>query len=118
MDAVSRRDFLAAGTLFVSARSYSRIVGANDRIQIGLIGCGHRSAGHPQMLKMSAETDPNFQLRNHCDLWSVNRERAADDAQKLFGKRPKTFQYSEEMLPAPDLDAVINATGHHQQPKL
>src|SRR2546428_1394370 len=64
MDAVSRRDFLAAGTLLLSARSYSRIVGANDRIQIGLIGCGHRSAGHRQMLKMSAETDPNFDLRS------------------------------------------------------
>ena len=94
MDSVSRRDFLTAGTLLLSARSYARIVGANDRIQIGLIGCGHRSAGHRQMLKMSAETDPNFDLRSVCDLWSVNRERAADDAQRLFGKRPRTFQYS------------------------
>src|SRR5258707_15407283 len=50
MDTVSRRDFLTAGTgtLLLSARSYARIVGANDRIQIGLIGCGHRSAGHPR----------------------------------------------------------------------
>jgi hypothetical protein len=101
MDTVSRRVFLTAGTLLLSARSYARIVGANDRIQIGLIGCGHRSAGHRQMLKMSAETDPNFDLRSVCDLWSVNRERAAADAQRLFGKRPRTFQYSEEMLADP-----------------
>src|SRR5215472_12951784 len=60
MDTVSRRDFLAGGALLLTARSYSRILGANDRIQIGQIGCGHRAAGHRQMLRMSAETDPNF----------------------------------------------------------
>ena len=107
MDTVSRRDFLTAGTLLpLCSIVRAQLLGANDRIQIGLIGCGHRSAGHRQMLKMSAETDPNFDLRSVCDLWSVNRERAADDAQRLFGKRPRTFQYSEEMLADPDLDAV------------
>ena len=101
MDTVSRREFLATSTMLLSARSYSRILGANDRIQIGQIGCGHRSAGHRQMLKLSAATDPNFDLRSVCDLWSVNRERAADDVQRLFGHRPKTYQYSEEMLADP-----------------
>ena len=118
MDTVSRRDFLAAGTALLTARSYSRIIGANDRIQIGQIGCGHRSEGHRQMLKLSAETDRNFEVRSVCDLWSVNRNRAADDAQRLFGKRPKTFQYSEEMLADPDLDAVMIATGDHQHARV
>ena len=90
MDTVSRRGFLAGGALLLTARSYSRILGANDRIQIGQIGCGHRAVGHRQMLRMSAETDRNFDLRSVCDLWSLNRERAADDAQRLFGRRPKT----------------------------
>jgi len=117
MDTVSRRQFIAAGTVLLTARSYSRILGANDRIQIGQIGCGHRAQGHRQMLKLSAETDPNFDLRSVCDLWSVNRERAADDAQRLFGRRPKTFQYSEEMRADPDLHAVMIATGDHQHAK-
>src|SRR5437867_8378340 len=118
MDTVSRREFLATSTLILSAASYSRVVGANDRIQIGLIGCGHRSAGHRQMLKLSAETDSNFDLRSVCDLWSVNRERAADDAHRLFGRRPKTFQHSEEMLADPELDAVMIATGDHQHARI
>jgi predicted dehydrogenase len=119
MDAVSRREFLTTSTLLLStARSYSRILGANDRIQIGLIGCGHRSEGHRKMLKMSAETDPNFDLRSVCDLWSTNRERAADDVQRLFGKRPKMYQYSEEMLADKDLDAVMIATGDHQHARV
>jgi predicted dehydrogenase len=118
MDTVSRREFLATSTMLLSARSYSRIVGANDRIQIGLIGCGHRSAGHRQMLKLSADTDPNFDLRSVCDLWTVNRQRAADDAQRLFGHRPKAFQYSEEMLADRELDAVMIATGDHQHARV
>ena len=118
MDTVSRRKFLATSTFLLSARSYARILGANDRIQIGQIGCGHRASGHRKMLKLSAQTDPNFDLRSVCDLWSVNRERAADEAQRLFGKRPKTFQYSEEMLADPDLDAVMIGTGDHQHAKI
>ena len=116
-DNVSRRTFLGgAGSLALpmTALSYNRIVGANDRIQIGEIGCGHRSGGHRQMLKLSRETDPNFDVRSVCDIWSVNRERAADDVQRLFGKRPKTYKYSEELLADPELDAVIISTGDFQ----
>ena len=51
MNDVSRRKFLATGTALLTARSYARIVGANDRIQIGQIGCGHRASGHRTMLK-------------------------------------------------------------------
>ena len=102
----------------MTAWSYGRIVGANDRIQIGQIGCGHRAAGHRRMLKMSSETDSKFDLRSVGDLWSVNREMAADEAQELFGKRPKTHQYSEELLADSDLDAVMIGTGDHQHAKL
>jgi predicted dehydrogenase len=116
---LSRRTFLATGSaLSMTARSYARIIGANDRIQIGLLGCGHRSGGHRRMLKLSAQTDPNFDLRSVCELWTVNRERTADDVQRLFGARPKTFKYSEEMLADPQLDAVMIATGDHQHARI
>ena len=124
-DKLSRRDFLTraatvagAAALTGTAKSYSRIVGANDRIQIGQIGCSDRAFGHRNMLKMSAETDPNFDVRSVCDIWSVNREKGADHAKKLFGKRPKTFKYSEDLLADPDLDAVMIATGDHQHARI
>jgi predicted dehydrogenase len=124
-DKLSRRRFIgqaataAAGSAILptTARSYSRIVGASDRIQIGQIGCGHRALGLRHMLKLSARTDSNFDLRSVCELWSVNREKAADHVQELFGSRPKTFKYSEKMLADPDLDAVMIATGDHQHAK-
>lgn len=115
----TRRTFLAAGAaLPLTARSYARILGANDRLQIGQIGCGHRAQGHRKMLKLSSQTDPNFDFRSVCDLWSVNRERAAGDVQRLFGARPKTYQFSEEMLADAALDAVMIGTGDHQHARL
>src|SRR3981189_211699 len=119
--AVSRRDFIgraAVVALPFTARSYARIIGANDRIQVGEIGCGHRANGHRRRLKKSAATDPKFDLRSVCDLWSVNRERAADDAQQLFGARPKIYKYSEEILADRDLDAVMIGTGDHQHARI
>jgi len=120
-DKLSRRTFVGtAGSVVLpmTARAYSRIPGANDRIQIGQIGCGNRAGGHRRMLKLTSQTDPNFDLRSVCDIWSVNRERAADDAAQLFGKRPKTFKYSEELLADPELDAVMIGTGDHQHARL
>src|SRR5215212_4305825 len=91
----SRRSILGAvagATLLPrTARSYGRIIGANDRIQVGQIGCGHRATGHRRMLKLSAETDPRFDFRSVCDLWSVNRQRAVDHATHLFNASPKAY---------------------------
>lgn len=117
---VSRRNLmkLSAAMLPATARSYNRIVGANDRIQIGQIGCGHRATGHRRMLKLSAQTDPKFDLRSVCDLWSVNRERAADQSRELFGGRPRTYKYSEELLADAELDAVMIGTGDHQHARV
>src|SRR5262245_32161597 len=121
MEKVSRRTFFgAAGSaaLPLTARAYSRIRGANDRIQVAQIGCGNRARGHRQMLKLSSQSDPNFDLRSVCDLWSVNRERAADSGREMFGARPKTYKYSEDLLADRDLDAVMIGTGDHQHARL
>ncbi len=120
MNSVPRRDLVGTATVsaLFAARSYARIIGSNDRIQIGLMGCGNRSRGHRHMLKLTSETDPNFDLRSVCDLWSVNRDKAASDVEKLFGNRPKTYQYSEQMLADPELDAVMIGSGDHQHARL
>ncbi len=121
-DDFSRRAFLGsvAGSALLPqpAHSYRRIVRANDRIQIGQIGCGHRAVGHRRMLKLTAQDDPHFDFRSVCDLWTVNREKAAGHARDLFGTRPKTYKYYEEMLADPELDAVMIATGDHQHARI
>lgn len=119
---LSRRDVIRksaqTAALSLSALSYTRILGANDRIQIGQIGCGNRAAGLRRMLRMSQKSGAQFDFQSVCDLWSVARERAAKHAESLFGAAPKTYQYSEDLLADPDLDAVVVSTGDHQHARI
>ncbi|MBI5010005.1 MAG: Gfo/Idh/MocA family oxidoreductase [Bacteroidia bacterium] len=126
---LSRRSFLgktsaaiagaaiASGSSSLNAASYKRVMGANDRINIGFLGCGSRGSGHQNMIKMS-EKDKNLGVVAVCDIWKLNREKAAESCKKNFGTEVKQFRYSEEMLNMPDLDAVMIATGDHQHAKI
>lgn len=114
-DDMHRRDFLRTGAAAIgtSALSYGRITGANDRISIGQIGIGNRGrelAGIVAGLK----DNHNVEMTAVCDLWSVNRERAADHAGRTYGRAPRAFQYMEDLLALPDLDAVIISTADFQ----
>jgi len=101
----------------MEASSYNRIIGANDRINIGFLGCGARSRGHQNMAKDSAK-DKNLSVVAVCDIWKLNKEKAAANCKKLFGTDVKQFKYSEEMLKMPELDAVMIGTGDFQHAKL
>jgi predicted dehydrogenase len=125
---LSRRKFIGKATAGLagaaitmktaqSTSSYNRIIGANDRIRIGFLGCGDRGRNHQSMVKTS-EKDKNLAVVAACDIWKNNRERAAANCKKLFGNDIKQFKYSEEMLLMPDLDAVMIATGDFQHAKL
>ncbi len=121
--AVDRRQFLfdsamLAGTVnALSARSYARIVGANDRIRVAQLGCGGRSQGHVHMVHMASQRTP-VEVVAVCDIWSLARERRAAQVQDVFGTAPRVFKYSEEMLAMPGIDGVMIATGDHQHAKL
>jgi predicted dehydrogenase len=108
---------VAATASAAGAFSYARIKGANDRINIGFLGCGARSSGHRRMVGMSIK-DKNLGVVAVCDIWKLNREKAAEDCRKRFGSEVKQFKYSEEMLNLTDLDAVMIATGDHQHGRL
>jgi len=122
---LSRRQFIGrtaaaaagAAVLGQSAKSYGRILGANDRIQIGLLGCGSRGEGHINMIGMCRKSG-NLQVRSVCDIWTFNREKQRDLVKSQLGDDPKLFKYSEQMLADPDLDAVMIATGDHQHARL
>ncbi len=126
---VSRRDFIgqsSAGLFGVavssaassmSASSYKRIIGANDRINIGFLGCGTRSSDHQSMVKASAK-DKNLGVVAVCDIWKLNKQKAAANCKELFDTDVKQFKYSEDLLNMKELDAVMIATGDFQHAKL
>src|ERR1700734_934754 len=119
---IDRRTFVkqAVGALLATgmdARSYARVLGANDRIRIGQLGCGDRSQGHVHMVHLAAKQMP-VETIAVCDLWSVAREHRAEQVKRVFNLEPKTYKYSEEMLARKDIDGVMIATGDFQHAKL
>ncbi len=117
-----RRTFLrqATGTMIgagLSARSYGRVLGANDRIAIAQLGCGDRSEGHVHMAQMAAKQIP-VETIAVCDLWKLARERRAAQVKHAFNLDAKCYKYSEEMLANKDIDGVMIATGDFQHAKL
>src|SRR5579863_4187479 len=108
---------VAVSTAGMTARSYARIVGANDRIRLAQLGCGGRSQGHVHMTKMASEKMP-VETVAVCDIWSVAREARAAQVKRSFSLDPQSYKYSEEMLARNDIDGVMIATGDFQHAKL
>jgi predicted dehydrogenase len=105
---------LAAG---MEARSYGRVMGANDRIRLAQLGCGARSHGHVHMVQMAARHIP-VETVAVCDIWNLAREQRAAQVKQAFNLDPQSYKYSEEMLTAKDIDGVMIATGDFQHAKL
>ena len=113
---LSRRSFLkatgaVAAGMALSAKGYAAAAGANDRLNIGVIGCGGISQYHRGgLLKMRQEE--NIDILAVCDVWD---KRASDyaDVIKKAGGNPKVFHDYHDILAIKDIDYVLIATPEH-----
>ena len=109
---------LAGPTLLgATAISYARVPGANERIRLGHIGVGNRGRELASVVA-GLKSSHNVEMASVCDLWKVNRERAARTAADEYGRPPSSFQYVEDLLAVKDLDAVIISTADFQHAPL
>jgi predicted dehydrogenase len=119
---MDRRTFVlqtgaAALATGMSARSYGRILRSNDRIRLGIVGCGSRSEDLVDMAKLANQQSP-VEIVAVCDLWNKARERRAAQVKKEMNLEPQMYQYLEQMLARNDIDGVMIATGDFQHAKL
>jgi predicted dehydrogenase len=105
MPDITRRGFIAAATI-ATAHAYSQIQGANDRIRIGVIGCGGQATGHMRTLVKMRESD-NIDILEVCDVYD---KRAQQAAQLTGGKVVKDYR---SLLGNRDIDYVLIATPEH-----
>ena len=118
---IDRRSFLnqtaaamaGAGVFSSSAFSYSRIKGANDRILLGHIGVGDRGT-ELQWIASQLKDKQNVEMAAVCDLWKVNRDKAAARAQSVYGRAPRAYQYMDDLIAQKEIDAVIISTADFQ----
>jgi predicted dehydrogenase len=103
---VPRRDFIktVGAATAATALSYSRIIGANERVQLGLIGCGSRGVGvMNNFVKLG-----NVDVTALCDIYGAQFERA-----KQAASAAKTFTDHRRLLEAKNVDAVLIAVPDH-----
>jgi predicted dehydrogenase len=101
---LTRREFVAASA--ATALSYAQVKGSNDRLRIGVIGCGGQAMGHMRALVKMRESD-NCDVLAVCDVFDKRAEQAA---QLTGGKIVKDYR---KLLEDRDLDYVLIATPEH-----
>jgi len=105
----NRREFVTAAS--VTALRPERILGANDRIALAVIGCGERGLVK-EVLQFSKET--NLEVAAVCDTWRQQREKAAAAVKEASGKEPRMFVHYQDVLALKPIDAVLISTPDHQ----
>jgi predicted dehydrogenase len=113
----TRRDFLkragiATAAVSMSASSYARVVGANERILIGVIGCGDRGLrAHMPAIKHGA--DQNVEIVAVADPWRVRQEMASAQVNEWYGRSPRQFASYRGLLAMTEVNAVTIASPDH-----
>ena len=100
---VPRRTFLR-GVSAATALSYSRVYGANERVQLGLIGAGERGRGDMGKFVKSGTVD----VAAVCDIYAVQL-----DAAKTVAPKAQTFSDHRKLLEMKEVDAVLIGVPDH-----
>ena len=117
---VTRRDFLkkmgalamagAVSPSLVNAKSpKASVIGANDRINIGMIAC--RSMGWTDLL--NAINVPGVECVALCDIDKNILDSRAAELTKNKGKKPEIYGDYRKLLERKDIDAVLIGTPDH-----
>ena len=114
---VTRREFLdtvaigAAGLAVGStAKSYARILGANDRLNFAVIGLHSRAYAHLSALKANSNA---VHITYVCDVDSNTLKKFADNVQQEMGYPATPVKDFREILAQKDVDAITIAAPDH-----
>ena len=114
-----KRSALAAtgsylGAMGFGAASYANIIGANDRVRVGVVGFSDRfrSSLVPAFLDNCKEL--NFDMVAVSDIWKVKREAGQAHLKEKLGHEVKACRNNDELYASRDIDAVIISTADFQ----
>jgi len=121
----TRRNFikktsLATGALTfgvasgLSAKSYRKVLGANDRVRVGIVGFSNRCKGSLIPAFLNHNKNLNFEFVGVSDIWNRRREEGAAYLKEKTGDKMKVWRNNEEMYEDDKIDAVIISTADFQ----
>lgn len=115
----TRRDFLKAGAGTTAAGLVAmsglaeivppRVLGANDRVRVAVIGLHNRGNDHIKELSGL----PNVEIAALCDVYEPILNQRLDEVQKMGRPRPKGYQDLRKLFDDQSIDAVTIATPNH-----
>lgn len=94
----------------MSAKSYSKIIGANDRINVAIQGLGRRYQAY---LGGIYNKKSNVELLYLCDVMKSQRDSAAEVISKASSDKPKLENDIRNIINDKDVDAIFMATPDH-----
>lgn len=102
------------GTLGLSAKSYSRIIGANDRVNVGVVGFSdrHKDSHLPSFMNLYKEL--NFDIIAVSDIWKKRREEGVAMWKQKLGHDVTACMNNDDLYALKDLDAVFISTADFQ----
>jgi len=108
MKSFNRRQFVkgSIGAVAVTALSHKKIIGANDKIILGVMGVGGRGVSLIRHLVKRSD----IKIKYICDANTRQYDRPAEIVTEDHGYKPKFVQDFRKMLADTEVDAVINAT--------
>jgi len=103
---VTRRTFFQGAAYAAAA---TRVMGANDRVRVGIIGLGGRGQNHlSEFLRF-----PDSQVAALCDVNQPARERSQAVVQRAGSPKAKEFVDMRKLFDDKEIDAVTMATPNH-----
>ncbi len=120
----SRREFLKnsaktsaglyIGALGFSAKSYGNIIGANDRVRVGVVGYSDRHKSSHMPCFMNHYKELNFDLVAVSDIWKKRREEGAAAWKEKMQHDVVACRNNEEIYDKKLVDAVFIGTADFQ----
>ena len=104
-DPQTRRFFLGA----LTAASAVRVLGANDKVNVGIVGLGGRGSSHLNTYTGLAEA----QVVGLCDVNQAAREKAQATLARKNLAKANEYEDMRQMFADPKIEAVSIATPNH-----
>ncbi|MEO8659991.1 MAG: Gfo/Idh/MocA family oxidoreductase [Bryobacteraceae bacterium] len=105
----ARRTFVRVAAAAIATARFP-ILGANDRVQVGIVGLGGRGTDH---MEYYSNLPGDARIVAVCDVNQAARERAVSFVQKKSGQKPAEYPDMRAMFESKDVDAVSIATPNH-----
>ena len=105
----ARREFVKAAAAAIATSQFP-ILGANDRINVGIVGLGGRGTNH---IEYYSQLDADARIAALCDVNQSARERAVAAVKKAKGYQPKEYADMRTLFESKDVDAVSLPLPNH-----